>query len=167
MPRKLILIRHAKSAWDDPFADDHARVLNDRGRQSAVAIGKWLAEQGHVPDVILSSDSARTTETVDLILPELGTAPEVDYRPELYHAEADVLMDALMGADAQAVALVAHNPGIGNFAHRIVAEPPAHARFIDYPTAATLVAEFDRDSWAEVDWRQGRVVEFITPRELI
>ena len=167
MPLKLILIRHAKSAWDDPLADDHARVLNDRGRASASAVGRWLAENGHTPDEVLSSDSARTRETVALIGPELPAAPKVSFLPQLYHAAPEVLMDTLMGGRGASVALVAHNPGIGSFAHRIVTAPPSHPRFIDYPTAATLVAEFDADGWDKVNWRQGRVAAFITPRELV
>ena len=44
---RLILIRHAKSNWDDPFQDDHARMLNKRGRDAARAIGTWLQAKGH------------------------------------------------------------------------------------------------------------------------
>ena len=123
-------------------------------------------QKGHAPGQIISSDSSRTRETVDLILPELPMDPAVDYRRALYHAEPAVLMDALMGAEAEATAVVAHNPGIGDFAHRIVTEPAMHPRFIDYPTAATLVAEFEAPSWAEIGWRTGRVIDFVTPREL-
>ena len=166
MPLKLILIRHAKSAWDDPHADDHARVLNKRGRVSAASIGEWLAREGHVPDLIISSDSTRTRETVELIRKRLPIDPEVRFRRSLYHAGAGVLMDALMGADAEAVALVAHNPGIGTFAQQIVAEPATHPRFVDYPTAATLVVEFDAQVWGEINWREGRVIDFITPHDL-
>ena len=53
MTCRLILIRHAKSSWDDPMADDHARVLNGRGRASAAAIGGWLAAKSYLPDVVL------------------------------------------------------------------------------------------------------------------
>ena len=77
----MTLIRHAKSAWDDPFAEDHARVLNDRGRRSATAIGGWLREHGYLPAQVLSSDSARTTETVERLLAEWATIPQTTYLP--------------------------------------------------------------------------------------
>ena len=50
--RRLILTRHAKSAWDDPSMDDHDRPLNDRGRRSARALGDWLASRGYDPAAI-------------------------------------------------------------------------------------------------------------------
>ena len=56
MTLTLLIIRHAKSSWEDPFADDHARVLNGRGRRSADALGDWLNGSGHVPDTCLCSD---------------------------------------------------------------------------------------------------------------
>ncbi len=169
MTRKLILIRHAKSAWDDPFADDHARVLNDRGRASAAAIGAWLARRGHVPDQILSSDSARTVETVERLLAAMSgvPAPEVHFRRTLYHAGPGTLMTELRGATGQAVALVAHNPGIGDFAGLMVDRAPDHDRFGDYPTAATTVMAFDIDAWAAAEPRRGRVLDFVVPRDLL
>ncbi|MCP4818173.1 MAG: histidine phosphatase family protein, partial [Shimia sp.] len=55
MTLKLILMRHAKSSWDDPLQSDHERSLNRRGRASAPAIGKWLSENGFHPDELLCS----------------------------------------------------------------------------------------------------------------
>ena len=60
MTRTLILTRHAKSSWDDPFLNDHDRPLNKRGRKSAPVIAGWLRENGWLPDEVLSSTSART-----------------------------------------------------------------------------------------------------------
>ncbi len=167
MPRKLILIRHAKSAWDDPSADDHDRVLNDRGRESATAIGRWLAGKGHVPDQVLSSDSARTRETVERVLAELPTEPDVSFLRGLYLPEPQTMLQALRQATGQTVALVAHNPGTAIFAESIVEAAPDHPRFFDYPTAGTLVAEFDTNDWSLVDRGMGRVVDFVVPRDLI
>ena len=62
MTRRLILMRHAKSSWDNPFAEDHQRPLNGRGKRSAKAIGEWLRAQGYLPDQILSSSATRTRE---------------------------------------------------------------------------------------------------------
>ena len=63
MTLRLILMRHTKSSWDDPWQGDHARRLNGRGRRSAEALGNWLRAKGHLPDVALSSDAVRTQET--------------------------------------------------------------------------------------------------------
>lgn len=169
MPLKLILIRHAKSAWDDPDADDHARVLNPRGRLSATAIGEWLAARDHVPGQVLSSDSARTVETVLRILPPLPGEPEVRFLRKLYHAGPEAMLEAVRGAapGRDTLALVAHNPGCAAFAEAICAAPPAHPAFGAYPTAATLVVELPAPGWAEVGWGQGRVLDFTVPRDLL
>jgi len=168
MSLRLILIRHAKSDWGNPALRDHQRVLNDRGRRSATAIGGWLADRGYLPDLVLSSDAARTRETWALIQPELGVEPPVDWRPELYLAEANTLYQALRSVKgAKTVLMLAHNPGIAYFAQGIVAAPPDHARFADYPTAATLVADFDVPSWREVEPASGKSLDFTVPRDLI
>ena len=166
MPVRLILIRHAKSAWDDPLADDHARVLNDRGRRSATAIGQWLAERGHVPDICLCSDAARTRETWDRIAAELPGPVPLRQMAELYHAGSQRLLGILRRASAETVALVGHNPGIGDLANAVLRDRASHPRFGDYPTGATAVIDFDVEDWAEVGLRSGALVDFVVPREL-
>jgi phosphohistidine phosphatase len=166
MTLTLILTRHAKSDWDDPTLSDHDRVLNPRGQEAAVKIGGWLRAKGYLPDAALVSSARRTQETWDRLLPELGRAVPMTVAPKLYHAEADTILAHLRAAEALTVMVVGHNPGIGEFAHRIVDGPAAHPRFIDYPTGATLVASFDRRAWDDVDWWSGRVVDFVVPRDL-
>jgi len=165
MMKRLILIRHAKSSWDAPF-DDHARTLNDRGRAAATAIGMWMRDQGYVPDAILSSDAARTRETTDRIVAALGTTPNITLNSGMYHGAPATLLTALKSAHGDTVALVAHNPGIAFFAEGIVTEPPAHKRFLDYPTGATLVCNLPINDWAEAVPRSGQVVDFVVPKDL-
>jgi phosphohistidine phosphatase len=159
--RRLILIRHAKSDWSLAL-DDHARPLNKRGRRSAPLIGAWLSENGYLPDEVICSDAVRTRETFD----RLGIEAPVTYTRLLYLAEAEDILEVLRAAEGATVALIGHNPGIGDFAGSIVATPPAHPRFHDYPTAATLVAEFGIDRWRDADFGMARAVDFIVPREL-
>lgn len=168
MTKRLILIRHAKSSWDDPLSSDHARVLNARGRASADAVGAWLVAQGFFPDEIHCSDSARTTETTQRLVTAMAAgAPAVRHHARMYHATEATLLDVLKKAKCDTVALVAHNPGIAFFAETIVARPPDHGRFMDYPTCATLVCDFAINEWAEAVPRSGHVVNFVVPRDLI
>ncbi|QQA43365.1 SixA phosphatase family protein [Pelagovum pacificum] len=166
MTRRLILIRHAKSAWDDPEADDHARVLNERGRASATAIGTWLAETGIVPDQVLSSDSARTLETWERIAAELSDPPEAMAIPALYHADPETMFAVLEQASGDCVLMLAHNPGIGILARWLAEDGPDHPRFRDYPTCATTVFDFPVDHWRDVQGGTGVVVDFVVPRDL-
>jgi phosphohistidine phosphatase len=166
MTLTLILTRHAKSDWDDPDLSDHDRPLNPRGLEDAPKIGQWLRGKGYLPGQALVSSALRAQETWAGIAPELGETVPMVTEPKLYHAEAETILSHLRKAQAPVVMMVGHNPGIGEFAHRIVDEPAAHPRFIDYPTAATLVAEFPGEDWGKVDWWSARVVDFIVPRDL-
>lgn len=166
MPRRLILMRHAKSDWTDEDATDHARVLNARGRAACDAIGAWLAARGHVPDEVLCSDAARTRETWDRIAGHLPGAAAATLRSDLYLAEPGGMLGALQGASGNVVAMVGHNPGIGSLAAGLLAERPAHDDFGRYPTLATLVAEFDIDDWSDIVPFTGRAVDFTVPRAL-
>lgn len=166
MPLTLILTRHAKSDWDDPLLYDHDRVLNPRGRGDAPKIGAWLAAQGHVPEAALVSSARRTQETWERLSPELGGAIAMHSLPSLYHAEAETILAHLKAQSAPRIMVIGHNPGIGDCARRLVDAPPAHPRFLDYPTCATLVAEFAGQDWSALDWWSGRVVDFVVPRDL-
>jgi len=149
------------------MADDHARVLNARGRLSAPAIGDWLARRALVPGQALVSDAARTRETWELIATRLEGAPEAEYLPELYHAWADRMLEVLRDKGrAHTVAMVGHNPGIGDFAARLVAARPPHPQFAVYPTGATTVIDLPARSWEKIGFGSGGVVDFVVPREL-
>lgn len=160
--KRLILMRHAKSSWDDPAQEDHERPLNARGRVSARVLGDWLRHRGDLPDEALVSTAARTRET----FMRLKIACDTRFRDALYLAEPEEMLKALREAESGAVLMIGHNPGIAWFAQSLVAAPPPHPRFMDYPTGATLIAEFDVESWQEVGTGTGRAVAFIIPREL-
>lgn len=167
MTLRLILTRHAKSAWDDPMMDDHARPLNQRGRESAKAIGTWLVAEGHVPDQALVSSAKRTRETWALVAEAFTAPPTATFRDDLYHSEPDAMLSTLREASGKVVMMIAHNPGSAFFAQALAAHPPADGRFARYPTAATTVFDFDIDSWRDLTWRTGDVLDFVVPRDLI
>lgn len=167
MSLTLILTRHAKSSWHDPTLEDFDRPLNGRGRRSADAVGAWLAEQDLVPEEVLVSGARRTVDTWSGIAAHMPRTAPMRGEPALYHASAPAMLGVLRTANAPLVMLIGHNPGMAEFAGRIVAEAPADPRFSDYPTAATTVIQFPVRSWREVDWGQGQVLAFLAPRDLI
>ncbi|MDA3889631.1 MAG: histidine phosphatase family protein [Allgaiera sp.] len=166
MTKRLILIRHAKSSWDDPLMPDLARPLNPRGQHAATAIGAWLASRGHLPDEVLCSNAARTTETWARLSPALKDVPEAKLMPTLYNASVEVILAVLRHAKGREVMIIGHNPGLADFAHRVLNRPPPHPEFQRYPTGATLVAEFEISQWQEADFAQASAVDFIVPRNL-
>lgn len=167
MTKRLILTRHAKSSWDDPLMSDHDRPLNDRGKAAAADLGEWLASRGYVPEQVLCSDALRTRKTWSGIAPALPGTPILDLKPALYHAGPDVMLAVLRHATAPVVMVIGHNPGISEFAHRIVARAPLSPEFQRYPTGATLVVDFAVESWEEINWGMGSVDDFIVPSEIV
>ncbi|THH34462.1 histidine phosphatase family protein [Aliishimia ponticola] len=162
--RRLILMRHAKSSWDSAGLADHARPLNPRGVASAAAMGDWLRQNGYVPDQVICSSARRTQETLE----GLGlddAAPQIT--DALYHAGPADILAALRSAEGRCVLILGHNPGMADFAVRILSDAPDHARFDDFPTCATLVADFDVKEWSEVAWGQGHATDFAIPREVL
>lgn len=159
--KRLILMRHTKSDWS--FSEpDHARYLNPRGIASARALGHWLRETGREPDTALVSTAVRTRESFGL----LGLDIAACFMPSLYHAEPDVMLATLRAAEGDTVLMLGHNPGIASFAQGLVAEPPAHDRFDDYPTGATLVASLAIQDWSEAAPCAARADAFVVPADM-
>ena len=114
--RRLILTRHAKSAWDDPSLEDFDRPLNDRGRRSARLLGDFMASRGYEPEEVICSPSMRTRETWEQIAAAgLEVRPELRLDERLFHASPATLLEVLRGATESTVMIIGHNPGIAEF----------------------------------------------------
>ena len=162
MALKLILMRHAKSSWDQPVAD-HDRALNDRGYSSARTMGVWLKSCGHLPQEALISTARRTRDTFYGLQ---VTTEHVEFMSSLYHPSVQNLLSALQSATAPSVILISHNPGITEFAGLLARDLPSHDRFYDFPTCATWVGEFDIGFWKDLRFKTGNTLDFATPREI-
>ncbi|TBN38708.1 histidine phosphatase family protein [Paracoccus subflavus] len=160
--RRLILTRHAKSAWDDPTLADHDRPLNDRGRRSARALGDWMASRGYEPEEVLCSSAARTQETWAMIASAaLEVRPVIRIEPGLYQAGPEKMLSILKTAAHPTVMMLGHNPGISELAALLPARLPHDPDFRRYPTGATLVVDFQIENWQQVEPGQGSVMDFV------
>ena len=166
MSARLILMRHAKSVWDDPGLSDHDRPLTDRGRREARAIGGWLQAQGFVPDQVVCSTAARAAETWETLALMLAPRPAVQFSAVLYCASPDTMLWVLRRATGDTVMLIAHNPGIAMLAELLAGSVPGRSDFARYPSAATTVLTFADQSWSGVDYGHGTVEAFSVPRDL-
>jgi len=167
MSLTLILMRHAKSAWDDPELDDFERPLNGRGRQSAEAIGQWLVTQGHLPDTVLVSGARRTVETWERMSGHMPETAAMESSPALYLAGPDIILNVLKSRKSPSIMVICHNPGIAEFAKLVAKASPDDRRYAQYPTAATAVISFEAKQWEDVRWHSGQVIDFIAPRDLL
>jgi len=159
--RRLILMRHAKSAWNTDAQGDHDRPLNPRGRRDAPRMGGLISEHGFSPAQVISSDSTRTRETWDRMsaaMPEL----EPVFTRRLYLSGLDDIADTLAGVDDayDSVLLLGHNPGFSLAAGWLTGEA------IELKTAYAAVMEADIERWEQTfrpsSWR---LVALLTPKD--
>lgn len=137
---ELVLVRHAKSDWDNPTLIDHERPLNARGEQDAPAMAARLADSGGGPRRILSSTAVRARTTAAAFGAALGT--EVELIDELYASSARTLWDTAARSGATSVMLVAHNPGLTTLAEALSDGGIGHM-----PTCALARFSWDADDW--------------------
>ncbi|HEX7726006.1 MAG TPA: histidine phosphatase family protein [Rhizomicrobium sp.] len=171
--RRLLLLRHAKAVQDDGEGD-HARALTERGRKDAARIGRAIDTRGYIPDLVVCSDALRTTETWQLLSPELAKTPKVQFTKALYLASPKNILAQIQASpdDAKTLMLVGHNPGIEECAIRLVRKPASKAESHKlaqmrekFPTCALAVLDFDAESWSDAG-RGGILLEFLKPRDL-
>jgi phosphohistidine phosphatase len=166
--KRIYVLRHAKSSWDDPGPADHDRPLADRGRRAAKLLAEHLRGAGIVPELVLCSSARRTRETLEGIAPALGDEPRVLIEPQLYLASAgDLLVRLRAVPDAvDAVMVIGHNPGIQAFAECLAGRGEELDRVRrKYPTGALATLEFP-GSWSELEPGAATLVEFVKPKDL-
>ena len=169
MPR-LLLLRHAKSAWPQGVADIE-RPLLPRGQHAAERMGRAMAERGLLPDRILCSPALRTRETLAAILPHLTEENEIKIAAELYEPSGGDYREVVRGhgANADALLVIGHNPAIHATALALIGSGEATLTKTlaeKYPTAALAVIEFARGPWSKLAPRSGRLAVFLRPRDL-
>jgi phosphohistidine phosphatase len=173
MMRQLLILRHAKSSWNDPKLPDHARPLNGRGRQTASVLGQVLRDSFEAPELVLVSSARRTLQTFQA-LGSFGPETHVTPLDALYLANLQQLLQALHGVDEAVcrVLLIGHNPGLHELAmhlasaHAMSSAPPELERLAEgFPTGA-LAAFTVAGPWWSVGDGGTRLVRLVVPRDL-
>lgn len=171
--RQLLLLRHAKSSWDERDTPDHERPLNRRGLLAAAAMRAAMEGLGLAPDVVLVSTSRRTLQTLEALEPWAET-PLVDRLDSLYLAPASMILKAVqaVGPTTRSLLVVGHNPGLHDLAMTMVG---AHAAAFDNPDIRRLAEGFPSGAlaeftitgpWAALAEGGGRLTRFLCPRDL-
>ncbi|HWM56629.1 MAG TPA: histidine phosphatase family protein [Pseudonocardia sp.] len=158
MQRRLIVLRHAKSAWPDGVAD-HDRPLADRGRREAVLAGRWLAEHVGEIDVVVCSSAKRARRTWKLVAGQLDDAPEVRIDERLYAASQRQLVAVVRELPPRAgtALLLGHNPGLED----VVAHLSGVGCTLKTSSIAVLTS---RSGWSAAAFRWARLGATVTPR---
>lgn len=161
--KTLLLMRHAKSSWANGNLSDHERPLNQRGIDAAAKMGRLISDLDLVPDVILSSTSKRTKETIEYFLTGCPFSGQINYSRALYHGGPEEIMASLQtwGGDFSRVMVVGHNPGM-EYALEEFAGENEHM-----VTGAIAQISFEIDRWsAMVENADGVLVNLWRPREV-
>jgi phosphohistidine phosphatase len=165
----LTLLRHAKSAWDDPVARDFDRPLNQRGRRAAQTIGREMRAQGLAFDQVIASPATRVVETLQDVEQGYGRRLEPSFDKRIYLASTDLLLDVIHGADdgAERLLIVGHNPGLEKLALLLSQRGELRAQIaVKYPTATLAEIQLPVERWEEVAEGIGTITRFIRPRDL-
>lgn len=163
MARQILLVRHAKSSWEQAGVSDHDRPLNERGRRVAGLLGPWMAREGLVPDFVWCSTAERAHRTLELCLPAWTPAPVICLDDQLYLATSAMIWRFLVRTPESVgrVMVVGHNPGMENLMRQMAGVDG------DFPTAAVALFELDEDvRFSELEGAEVNFRGIWTPRAL-
>lgn len=164
--KRLVLLRHAKSAWDQPGLADPERPLNARGRAAAAVMAAHVERHLPSPAAILCSTASRTRQTLAEMELALGRPlPPACYDRRLYMAEPDALLAIIRNLDdaLPTVMLVGHNPGLQHLAAWLAGGGPASGKF---PTAALAVFDLAASRWRDIAPGGADLAARILPKDL-
>ncbi len=168
---RLLLLRHAKSSWDNPKASDFERPLNSRGRKAAPFMGQHMADHALVPEKVLCSAARRTRDTLAGLLPSFENDLDVKLTRLLYDCPDQTYLNLIrrFGQAAKTLLVIGHCPTIQQTAADLIGNgnPALKDEIIEhFPTAALAVIDFDHKTWSDIETDSGRVVAFFRPRDL-
>jgi phosphohistidine phosphatase len=165
----LLLLRHAKSSWDEPALADHERPLAPRGRRAAKLIAEHISRERIEPGVVLCSSAVRAVETLDLLRAALGAGASVKVEDELYSASADRLLERVrrLPNDVASAMLIGHNPALERLALTLASSGAELKRLEEkFPTAALATLEFAATTWSRLAPGEAVLAAYVVPRDL-
>jgi phosphohistidine phosphatase len=148
-PKRLTLVRHAKSDWSDAGLDDFDRPLSKRGERDAPDMAGRLVAAGLAPTLIIASPAVRALTTARVFAEAFGyPARRIRQADEAYLASPDALLDVVhrLGDKATHVMLFGHNPGISGFAALLVGDDSLD----DLPTCAVVSLLTGVADWSQL-----------------
>ena len=173
--RRLMLLRHAKTETDAPSGRDQDRRLDERGHRDAAEIGAWIGAHLPFPDHVMVSPAVRAVQTWDIAweaMKKQAPKPQIELVPELYGAETTQLLLSIRMAAAtepKRLLLVGHNPGMHEVALALTGSGDKASRealLDNLPTSGLVVLDFETDDWNDVAFRRGKLVLFVSPKQL-
>ena len=164
MPKKLFIVRHAKSDWSHEGMSDFERPLNERGLRNAPFMADKIAEAGHAIDFILTSPANRAITTAGFFKRRLGLRDnQWDTERKIYEADVNRLLTIIRQLDDQysCIMLFGHNPGLSSLVNELTGE------WVMMPTCGIAEIEIPFDSWSLVSSATCNLVSFDFPKRYV
>jgi phosphohistidine phosphatase len=168
--KRLWLLRHAKSSWDQPDLPDRLRPLAPRGIRATKAMARHLRATAVAPDLVLCSPARRAVQTWEGVAPGVPPETAVEVDEAIYHADGDELLALLREVPSGIgyVLLVGHNPGLQDVAVDLVGSGDLGLRgrlVTKFPTGALATLEVPGE-WHDLNCGVASLLAFVVPREM-
>ena len=160
--KKLYLIRHAKSSWENPGLNDFDRPLNKRGKRDAPFMGKILSDKNILPEIVMSSPAKRAWKTAKEICKKINFPIEdIIKKEEIYEASSNMLLEILQSTNEnfESVMLFGHNPGL-TFLQNFLCKKEIG----NIPTCGVVCIGLDC-LWKDVNNNSGKIEFFEYPKQ--
>lgn len=161
--KNLVIVRHAKSSWDDSSLADFDRPLNKRGLRDAPYMGKVLSDKDFKPDLIISSPANRAFTTAKFIAEKMGyNIEKIRTEENIYSSSAAAIVKIIRSVDDSVgnLALFGHNPDITYLSSLLTGNI-----FDNVPTCGMVGIRFDVDQWKLINEENGKMVFFEYPKK--
>jgi len=162
--KHLLLVRHAKSSWQEEGSQDRCRPLNNRGKEQLEPLQRALLRSGVFGGDIYSSDANRARSTLAGIVPPQFPENRIHIDAALYAFDCQQLLDWLKSLDDKqdTVTVIGHNPALLELACHLLKHPPARL-----PTAGVISIVFPDKPWHKLakSKGKGKLEAFLTPRD--
>ena len=163
MTKTLIIMRHAKSSWDDPDLADYDRPLNERGLRDAPRMAQWLSDAELIPDQVITSAACRASQTASIVANELALESDILETRDLYLSGYDTYLEQVsyLPNYVETVLVIGHNPTMESLVYLLSGES------VSMPTAAIAVIQLPIDTWSDqVTSASANLVKHVFPKSL-
>ena len=163
--KKLMIMRHAKSSWDDTSLKDFDRPLNDRGNRDAPRMGRYLKELDLIPDFVVSSPALRAHQTITHVAKVTGLDQRsIQWNADLYFQGADAYITSVKSApdDASIVLIAGHNPTV----EQVVSVLSTGSSVRSMTTANIVCFDVSSGSWSDLATDNCKFKWHVGPKDL-
>ncbi len=159
--KTLLVLRHAKSSWDDPNLSDFDRPLNNRGKKAAPFIGELMAKNDLNPELILSSPAKRAKQTAKLAKESGNLTAPIKFNGKIYEASPNTLVDIIseIPNKFKSAMIVGHNSGVEILLTILTGEQH------QFTTANLAIIKLDINNWAKISKGCGKMKNLLRPRK--